>query len=95
MPTPVDVWAPPFEWMAELTVESTFVYAFDLRTEHPWWCKLCEARFPTTERARHVAHHRRERKSWRDKRAARVKREAADRLRELHRLKKENARERV
>lgn len=89
MATPVEVWAPPFEWLEELTIENTQSF-FNDRV----WCKLCETTitFGPDARERHVRAHRRERKEWRKKRDALRRRDAAARLRESARLKREAAR---
>lgn len=84
-PTPVEVWAPAFEWLGDLTVDNVCPPPASWDHDQRAYCRLCERRVPVSEREAHVREHRRERASWRKSRTRTHERAARTRLRTINR----------
>lgn len=58
--TPPSVWAPPFEWLKQLTTENTQTQA-----KEGCWCRLCEGYVLPQKRDVHLKIHVEQRRTFR------------------------------
>ena len=81
MATPVEVWAPAFRWLPELTVDAVIARFVD-----DAWCRLCEQLLPYDGKLdEHVQAHVREWREWEGRQRRARERENRSRLKRINR----------